>query len=216
MRVGFFAVVSLIAMASTEASTQVLDLSGPYRCVEGCVEGLIGQPAFISQNGWDMRLVNEAGMPSRAWIDRPGHIWVDYWREGAIYSVDGVTIQFDRGTVWQRDLAVLTPVAPVPSAVPVPSVVLSPPVSAYPARNARAAPTPFERSPAGINAFDGHWSVVIQAQTGGCGSEYRYGVQNSHGNITTDSSESASVSGRVLPNGSVSVSVSAGGSFAVG
>ena len=61
MRVGLFAVVALIAMASTEASTQVLNLSGPYRCVQGCVEGLIGQPAFITQNGWDMRLVNEAG-----------------------------------------------------------------------------------------------------------------------------------------------------------
>ncbi len=117
MRVGLFAVVALIAMASTEASTQVLNLFGPYRCVQGCVEGLIGQPAFITQNGWDMRLVNEAGMPSRAWIDRPGHIWVDFWHEGAVYSVDGLTIQFDRGTVWQRDLAVLTPVAPVPSAV---------------------------------------------------------------------------------------------------
>jgi hypothetical protein len=33
MRVGLFAVVALIAMASTEASTQVLNLSGPYRCV---------------------------------------------------------------------------------------------------------------------------------------------------------------------------------------
>jgi len=60
MRVGSFAVVALIAMASTEASTQVLNLSGPYRCVQGCVEGLIGQSAFITQNGWDMRLINEA------------------------------------------------------------------------------------------------------------------------------------------------------------
>ena len=139
MRVGLFAVVALIAMASTEASSQVLNLSGPYRCVQGCVEGLIGQPAFITQNGWDMRLVSEAGMPSRAWIDRPGHIWVDFWHEGAVYSVDGLTIQFDHGTIWQRDLAVLIPVAPVPSAVPVPAVVPGPPVSARSARNASAA-----------------------------------------------------------------------------
>jgi hypothetical protein len=150
MRVELLAVAALIAVTSTEASAQVLNLSGPYRCVQECVEGLIGQPAFITQNGWDMRLVNEAGMPSRAWIDRPGHIWVDFWHEGAIYSVDGLTIQFDRGTVWQRDLAVLTPVAPVPSAVPVPSVVPVPPVSARPARNALAAPAPVERAPAGI------------------------------------------------------------------
>jgi hypothetical protein len=112
MRAGLFAVVALIAMASTEASTQVLNLSGPYRCVQGCIEGLIDRPAFITQHGWDPNLVNEAGMPSRAWIDRPGHIWVDFWHEGAVYSVDGRTIQFDRGTVWQRDLAAVTPVVP--------------------------------------------------------------------------------------------------------
>jgi hypothetical protein len=71
MRVGFLAAAASIAMASTEASAQVLNLSGPYRCVQGCVEGLIDRPAFITQHGWDLSLVNEAGMPSRAWIDRP-------------------------------------------------------------------------------------------------------------------------------------------------
>ena len=121
MRIGFLAAAALIAMASTETSAQVLNLSGPYRCVQGCIEGLIDQPAFITQHGWDLSLVNEAGMPSRAWIDRPGHIWADSWHEGAVYSVDGMTIQFDRGTVWQRDLAALTPVVPVPSVMPVPS-----------------------------------------------------------------------------------------------
>ena len=55
MRIGLFAVAALIAMASTDASAQVLNLSGPYRCVQGCVEGLIGQPAFITQHGWDLR-----------------------------------------------------------------------------------------------------------------------------------------------------------------
>jgi len=102
MRVGFLAAAALLAMASTETSAQVLNLSGPYRCVQGCIEGLIDQPAFITQRGWDLSLVNEAGMPSRAWIDRPGPIWVDSAHEGAIYSVDGMTIQFDGGTIWQR------------------------------------------------------------------------------------------------------------------
>ena len=77
MRIGFLAAAALLAMASTETSAQVLNLSGPYRCVQGCIEGLIGQPAFITQQGWDLSLVNEAGVPSRAWIDRPGHIWVE-------------------------------------------------------------------------------------------------------------------------------------------
>jgi hypothetical protein len=162
MRVGFLAAAALIAMASTEALAQVMNLSGPYRCVQGCIEGLIDQPAFITQHGWDLNLVNEAGMPSRAWIDRPGHIWVDFWHEGAVYSVDGMTIQFDRGTVWQRDLAAVTPVVPVPSVMPVPSVVPGPPVTARPAPSARVAPSPAQRAPAEINAFDGRWSVVIR------------------------------------------------------
>ena len=38
-------------------------------------------------------------MPSRAWVDWPGHIWAQSWNEGAIFSPDGMTIQFDRGTV---------------------------------------------------------------------------------------------------------------------
>ncbi len=210
MRVGFLAAAALLAMASTETSAQVRNLSGPYRCVQGCIEGLIDQPAFITQRGWDLNLVNEAGMPSRAWIDRPGHIWVDSLHEGAVYSVDGMTIQFDRGTVWQRDLAVLTPVMPVPSEVP------GPPVSARPAPNARVAPAPAERAPTGTNAFDGRWSVVIRTRAGSCGAEYRYGVQIINGNITTDAGESTGVSGRVLRNGAVSVSVSAGDAYAVG
>ncbi len=36
------------------------------------------------------------------WIDWPGHIWAQNWNEDAIYSADGLTIQFDRGKVWQR------------------------------------------------------------------------------------------------------------------
>jgi hypothetical protein len=210
MKIGLFAVVALIAMVSAEASAQVLDLSGRYRCVQGCVDGLIGQPAYITQHGWDMRLVNEAGVASRAWIDRPGHIWVDYWHEGAVYSVDGLTLQFARGTVWQRDLAALTPVVPGFSAAPVPSL------APRPLRSARVAPTRIERAPRGNHVFDGSWSVVIHTQAGGCGPEYRYGVQIINGNITTDVGESAGVSGRVLPNGAVSVNVLAGGASAVG
>lgn len=211
MRIGFLAAAALLAVAaSTETSAQVLDLSGPYRCVQGCIEGLIDQPAFITQRGWDLSLVNEAGMPSRAWIDRPGHIWVDSAHEGAIYSVDGMTIQFDRGTVWQRNLAALTPVVPVPSVVP------GPRVGARPAPTARVAPTPAKRAPAGTNAFDGRWSVVIHTRAGSCGAEYRYGVQIINGNIVTDAGDSTGVSGRVLRNGAVSVSVSAGDAYAVG
>jgi len=96
--------------AMTDAAAQnVLNLSGRYVCVRGCATGIAGLPAYVTQNGWDMDLVNEAGMPSHAWIDWPGHIWVQNFREGAVYSPDGMVIQFDRGTVWQRDLGLPPP-----------------------------------------------------------------------------------------------------------
>ncbi len=65
--------VVLTALAASGASAQqVLNLSGRFRCVQGCVGT---GPAYVTQNGWDLNLVNEAGQPSRAWVDWPGHIW---------------------------------------------------------------------------------------------------------------------------------------------
>ncbi len=66
--------------------------------------------AFVTQNGTELNLVNEAGQPSRAWIDYPGHLWAERWNEGAVFSPDGLSIQFDDGTVWNR--FVPPPVAP--------------------------------------------------------------------------------------------------------
>ncbi len=83
-----------------------LGLSGQFQCIAGCA----GRgPAFVTQNGWDLNLVNEIGQPSRAWIDWPGHIWVQSWNEGAVYSADGMTIQFDNGTVWARNVVLVVP-----------------------------------------------------------------------------------------------------------
>ena len=90
--------VALGALGITSASAQVL-LSGEYQCVQNCVGPGV---AHVTQNGFELNLVNEVGQPSRAWIDYPGHIWVQYWNEGAVYTPDGMTIQFDRGSVWQR------------------------------------------------------------------------------------------------------------------
>jgi hypothetical protein len=83
-------------------------LSGQFQCIAGCAGGSAG-PAFVTQNGWDLNLVNEIGQPSRAWIDWPGHIWVQSWNEGAVYSTDGMTIQFDNGTVWARNVILVVP-----------------------------------------------------------------------------------------------------------
>jgi hypothetical protein len=87
------------ALVAPGASAQDANLSGQYQCVSGC--GGAGL-AIVTQNGWDLNLVNDAGIPTRAWIDWPGHIWADAWQLGAIFSPDGLTIQFDNGIVWQR------------------------------------------------------------------------------------------------------------------
>jgi hypothetical protein len=99
----------LFALMTGGASAQEF-LTGQYLCVQNCSgPGL----AYVTQNEWDLNLVNEAGVPSRAWIDHPGHIWADNWHLGAIYSADGLTIQFNNGAVWRRYVA-LPPAPPPP------------------------------------------------------------------------------------------------------
>jgi hypothetical protein len=93
---------------ATPAVQTIAGLSGQFQCIAGCAGGSAG-PAFVTQNGWDLNLVNEIGQPSRAWIDWPGHIWVQSWNEGAIYSTDGMTIQFDNGTVWAKSVILVVP-----------------------------------------------------------------------------------------------------------
>jgi len=114
MKVGMmtlFGAATVIAASMTGASAQVLNLSGQFQCVK---QFDAGPPAlaYLAQADWQLNLLNEAGIPSRGWIDYPGHLWAEAWNEGAIYSPDGMTIQFDRGTVWQR--VVELPVPPPP------------------------------------------------------------------------------------------------------
>jgi len=124
MKFKLFAAAVLLACASmgiatTGASAQdVVNLSGEFTCVQGCMNNSPG-PAFVTQNGWTMNLVNEAGQPTRAWIDRPGHLWADFWQEGATYSPDGMVITFDSGTVWQRGF-----IPPPPPLPPMPTRVI--------------------------------------------------------------------------------------------
>jgi hypothetical protein len=101
MRVLLAAIAVSTAVVSTGASAQGVNLSGRWRCVELCL-GAPGGFAFITQNGWELNIVNDIGAPSRAWVDYPGRIWIEQANEGAIYSPDGVTLQYDRGTIWQR------------------------------------------------------------------------------------------------------------------
>ena len=98
------------ALVSTEASAQSADLTGVYRCIQVCRGEL---PAYVTQNGSELNLLNEAGVPSRAWPDwfyPANRIWVGAYNMSAVYSPDGMHIQFDNGTIWQRDLPPPPPV----------------------------------------------------------------------------------------------------------
>jgi hypothetical protein len=102
------------ALATSPALAQDINLTGRYQCIQNCVVVEPGRFAFITQNGRDLNVVNEAGLPSRAWVDYPGRIWVDRAQVGAVYSPDGIMIQFDNGTVWQRAVEILPPPPPLP------------------------------------------------------------------------------------------------------
>jgi hypothetical protein len=78
------------------------NLTGQYQCVQACSSGMPYQVAYVTQNGRDLTVVDDLGMASRAWMDSPGRIWVERANQGAVFSADGMTIQFDRGTIWQR------------------------------------------------------------------------------------------------------------------
>jgi hypothetical protein len=115
MRMILGAIALAATLAATDASAQGVNLSGRWQCMTLCL-GPPGSIAFITQYGWELNVVNDAGEPSRAWVDYPGRIWIDTANQGAIYSPDGITLQFDRGTIWQRapDVLLLPPPAPPP------------------------------------------------------------------------------------------------------
>lgn len=115
MKRALLTIAALAAFTATQASAQSINLTGTYKCVQMCRLGLVGYAAYITQNGPDLNLLNEAGEPSRAWPDwfAPAtRIWIDGQNQGAVYSPDGMLIQFDSGTIWQRDLGL--PPSPVP------------------------------------------------------------------------------------------------------
>jgi hypothetical protein len=112
MRIVAGAISVSAALIATDASAQGVNLTGPYRCIEGCLASRPDQLAYVTQNGWELNMVNDAGLPSRAWVNYPGRIWIAQANMGAIYSPDGMTIQFDNGTVWRR--APEPPPAPPP------------------------------------------------------------------------------------------------------
>jgi hypothetical protein len=65
-------------------------------------------------------------------------------------------------------------------------------------------------------AYDGNWSVVIITEKGTCDRSYRYPVRISDGTVGYAGQASFNVSGRVNPNGAVTVKVSRGDRSASG
>jgi hypothetical protein len=105
-------------LMASSASAQGFNLSGRWQCTEMCL-GPQGSFAFITQHGWQLNTLNEAGQPSPGWIDYPGHLWLQSG-QGAFVSPDGDTIQFDHGTIWARAPEVVLPPSPPPLPPPPP------------------------------------------------------------------------------------------------
>ena len=107
-------VIGAVAASASGASAQSVNLTGTYRCIQNCHDGYLGAPAFVTQNWNQLNLVTETGESFRAWPDvtaPASRIWIDARNESAVYSPDGMRIQFDDGRVWQRDLGPLPPPA---------------------------------------------------------------------------------------------------------
>ena len=73
MRMLFGVVATIATMVASDVLAQGANLTGRWRCVELCL-GPPGSYAYITQNGWELNVVNDAGEPSRAWVDYPGRI----------------------------------------------------------------------------------------------------------------------------------------------
>jgi hypothetical protein len=95
------------ACAASGVSAETINLTGTYRCIEKCQDGALGAPTFVTQNGSAVNLRTETGASYRAWPDwnaPNSRIWIEARGEGAVYSPDGMRIQFDDRRVWQRDI----------------------------------------------------------------------------------------------------------------
>jgi hypothetical protein len=85
------------------------------------------------------------------------------------------------------------------------------------ALSALASPIMAAPEPAAAQAaYNGSWSVLIVTERGPCDRAYRYPVRVTDGRVTYGGQADFNVSGRVMRNGAVNVSVSRGGQRAAG
>ena len=89
------------------------------------------------------------------------------------------------------------------------ATAFAPAYSASPAPTKVAAVTSPQKV-ATAAAYDGNWSVVIITEKGTCDRSYRYPVRITDGTVGYAGQASFNVSGRVNPNGAVTVKVSRG------
>ena len=68
MRMILSAVVVMAGLVATDASAQSVNLTGRWQCVASCVAPP-GSFAFITQNGWEINMVSDMGVASRAWFN---------------------------------------------------------------------------------------------------------------------------------------------------
>ena len=64
--------------------------------------------------------------------------------------------------------------------------------------------------------YDGLWSVSIVTEKGDCDRGYRYPIRISHGTLVNGGSDPFTISGRVAPSGTITVTVSHGNKSATG
>lgn len=64
--------------------------------------------------------------------------------------------------------------------------------------------------------FDGTWSVVIVTEKGDCDRAYRYPISITNGSLANAGSASFDISGKVAPDGAITVRVSRGDRNATG
>ena len=69
---------------------------------------------------------------------------------------------------------------------------------------------------AATSNFDGQWSVMIVTQKGSCDRAYRYPVKIDNGSVGYAGDAAFTVSGKVGPNGAVTVTVARGNQSANG
>jgi hypothetical protein len=105
MKMLFFIIGTTAVVFAAQASAQVVNLTGRYRCIQVCSVGSIGKSGYVTQNEGSLNVWSQTGASSRAWIDwfSPHRMWLENWDEGAVFSPDGMIIHFDRGTIWRRD-----------------------------------------------------------------------------------------------------------------